>query len=234
MELIASKRISNFQIYGSYVLSKLFGNFQGSYRSDNFQEDPNISSMFDFTNSDGRLTGQDIPGVLPSDRTHQFKFFSSYQWRNFIFGASWTPTSGTPITDLLDHPDYLNAGEVPVCPSPAGQPQPLSTTETASSFTCPGGPRGALGRTAWTLPVNLHGEYTWKFSDRMRVKFVADLFNIFNRQTVVRVNQFGEIGSSPGTANPDFLKPFLSGVPVDFADPYESPFNARLAVRFEF
>ncbi len=234
MELIASKRISNFQIYGSYVLSKLFGNYQGSYRSDNFQQDPNISSMFDFTNSDGLLTGQDIPGVLPTDRRHQFKFFSSYQWRNFVFGASWTPTSGTPITDLLDHPDYLNAGEVPVCPSPAGQPEPLSTTETPASFTCPGGPRGALGRTAWTLPVNLHGEYTWKLSERMRVKFVADLFNIFDRQTIVRVNEAGEVGGSPGLANPDFLKPFLSGVPVDFADPYESPFNARLAVRFEF
>jgi hypothetical protein len=68
----------------------------------------------------------------------------------------------------------------------------------------------------------------------MRVKFVADLFNIFNEQKVVRVNQFGEVGGSPGTANPDFLKPALSGDPVTFGDPYENPFNARLAVRFEF
>ncbi len=68
-EFIVSKRFSNVQFYGSYVLSKLDGNYQGSYRSDNGQNDPNISSMFDFTNSDGRLTGQDIPGVL-EHRSH--------------------------------------------------------------------------------------------------------------------------------------------------------------------
>jgi len=126
-EFIVNKRFSNVQFYGSYVLSKLYGNFQGSYRSDNNQNDPNISSMFDFTNSDGRLTGQDIPGVLDTDRTHQFKLFANYMWHNFSVGASWLPTSGTPVTDLLDHPVYENAGEVPVCPNPAGTPQPLRT-----------------------------------------------------------------------------------------------------------
>jgi hypothetical protein len=232
-EFIISKRFSNVQLYASYVLSKLDGNYQGSFRSDNGQNDPNISSMFDFTNSDGRLTGQDVPGLLETDRTHQFKLFGNYMWHNFMFGASWLPTSGTPITDLLDHPAYLNAGEVPVCPNASG-PQPLSTTITAASFNCPGGPRGALGRTAWTFDFNLHGDYTIKLGERMRLKFVADLFNIFNEQKLVRVNQFGEVGGSPGTANPDFLKPALSGDPVTFADPYENPFSARLAVRFEF
>jgi hypothetical protein len=216
MELIASKRFSNVQFYGSYVLSKLYGNFQGSFRSDNGQQDPNISSMFDFTNSDGVLTGQDIPGVLPSDRRHQFKLFGNYMWRNLNIGASWLPTSGTPITRLLDHPAYLNAGEIPTCPD--------------GSVTCTGGPRGQEGRTSWIFPVNLHADYTVKLGERARVKFVADLFNLFNEQAVIRVNQFAEIGNSPGVANPDFLKPDLG----NFANPYQIPFSARLAVRFEF
>jgi hypothetical protein len=234
MELIFSKRLPfyNATFYGSYVLSKLDGNYQGSYRSDNGQQDPNISSLFDFTNSDGLLTGQDIPGVLPSDRTHQLKLFGNFQWHSINVGLSFTPTSGTPITDFLDHPasDYLNAGEVPVCPNPAGTPQPLSGATTAASFSCPGGPRGALGRTPWIFPFNVHLDYTWKLGERLRVKAVADLFNIFNEQTVIHTNQFGEIGGSPGTANPDFLKPALG----TFADPYMNPFNARLALRFEF
>ena len=75
---------------------------------------------------------------------------------------------------------------------------------TAASFTCPGGPRGALGRTAWTFPFNLHGEYTMKLGERMRLKFVADLFNLFNEQKLIRVNQFGEHGGSPGTAESGF------------------------------
>ena len=206
MELIVSKRFSNLQIYGNYTLSKLWGNFQGSYRSDNGQQDPNISSLFDFTNSDGRLTGQDTPGVLPSDRTHQLKLFGNYQWRAVNFGLSWTPTSGSPITELDDHPAYLNAGEIPV------------------------GGRGALGRTDWIFPVSAHADYTWKFSERARLKFVADMFNLFNQQRVFRVNQLHEVGGSPGTLNPDFLLPALG----QFADPYQAPFNARLAVRFEF
>ncbi len=230
-EFIVTKRFSNLQFNGSYVLSKLYGNYQGSFRSDNFQNDPNISSMFDFTNSDGRLTGQDLPGVLETDRRHQFKLFGNYMWHNINLGASWNPTSGTPITDLVDHPAYLNGGEIPVCPSPAGQPEPLSTTITPASFVCPGGPRGALGRTAWTFDFNLHADYTIKLGERMRLKFVADLFNIFNEQRIVRVDQDGEVGYSPGTVNPDFLKP---SVALGFADPYENPFSARLAVRFEF
>ncbi len=179
-EFIVSKRFANVQFYGSYVLSKLYGNYQGSYRSDNGQNDPNLSSMFDFTNSDGRLTGQDLPGVLNSDRTHQFKLFGNYMWHNFNVGASWTPTSGTPITDLLAHPAYLNPGEIPVCPN--------------GTFTCPGGPRGAEGRTPWIFPFNLHGDYTIKMGERMRVKFVADLFNLFNEQQIIRVNQWSQAG----------------------------------------
>jgi Carboxypeptidase regulatory-like domain/TonB-dependent Receptor Plug Domain len=210
MELIVSKRFStNFQFYGSYVLSKLYGNFQGSFRGDNFQTDPNISSLFDFTNSDGVLTGQDTPGVLPTDRRHQFKLFGNYQWRAFNLGLGWTPTSGTPISRLNDHPAYENAGEIPV------------------------GPRGALGRTSWALPFSLHGEYTKPITEKVRFKFVADFFNIFNQQQVVRVNQNAEIDGSPGTPNPDFLLPDLFDYPPP-SSPYQNPFNARLGLRFEF
>ena len=64
------------------------------------------------------------------------------------------------------------------------------------------------------------------------MKFVADLFNIFNEQKVIRVNQCGEISGSPGVANPDFLKPDLrAGVSRILI---KIPFSARLAVRFEF
>ena len=219
-ELVVSKRFANVQFYGSYVLSKLYGNYQGNFRSDNGQQDPNISSMFDFTNSDGRLTGQDIPGILNSDRTNQFKLYGNYMWKNFVFGASWLPTSGTPITELFAHPAYQNAGEIPVCPG---------STSTNEIFSCAGGPRGALGRTPWIFPINLHGEYSVKLKgEKMRLKFVADLFNIFNEQRITRVNQWAQLNG--GVTNPDFLLPGLQ----QFADPYQNPFQARLAARFEF
>ena len=66
MELVVGRRFgTGMQLYASYVLSRLTGNFQGSFRGDNGQTDPNISSLFDFTNSDGLLSGQYIPGPLP-------------------------------------------------------------------------------------------------------------------------------------------------------------------------
>jgi hypothetical protein len=141
-------------------------------------------------------------------------------WKSFNFGASWLPTSGTPITKLLDHPVYDNAGEIPVCPN--------------GTFTCPGGPRGAFGRTPWIYPLNLHVDYTRKLGEKYRMKLVADLFNVFNERKLVRVNQNAEINNSPGTLNPDFLQPDAEDFHGTSGGPYQLPFAARLAVRFEF
>ena len=57
---------------------------------------------------------------------------------------------------------------------------------------------------------------------------IAGLFNLFNEQAVTRVNEWSQL--SGGATNVDFLKPFL----MQYADPYQNPFSARLAVRFEF
>jgi hypothetical protein len=218
MELVVGRRFSNgVQLYGSYVLSKLAGNFQGSYRGDNGQTDPNISSLFDFTNSDGLLTGQFTPGVLPTDRTNQFKFYGNYAWKNLNFGLSWQILSGVPITKLLDHPVYLNNGEVPVCPD--------------GTFNC--SPRGAFGRSQWQYPLDFHADYTWKVSEKSHLKFMADMFDLFNTTWVQYPDMTGELDNSPGTPNPDFLKPGGTGG-SQIRDAYTRPFYARLGVRFEF
>src|SRR5882762_8685104 len=205
MELTVSKRMSaNFQLYGSYLLSKLYGNFEGSYRNDNTQSDPNISSLFDFTNTDGLLGFQSVPGVLPNDRRHQLKLFGNYQWKNFNFGLSWSVRSGIPLTALAAHPDYDNAGEIPTSP------------------------RGSLGRTPWTFPVDLHGDYTLKLGENKRLKFVADLFNVGNQTRLIQIDTWTQLDLA--TPNPDYLKPGTNLI----AYPYQNPFAARLAVRFEF
>jgi hypothetical protein len=215
MELVVGRRFSNgLQFYGSYVLSRLSGNFQGNFRGDNGQTDPNISSLFDFTNSDGLLSGQYIPGPLPTDRTHQIKLYGNYTVKNFNFGLSWQILSGNPITKLLDHPGYLNQGEVPVCPD--------------GTFNC--SPRGAFGRSQWQYPLDLHADYTYKLKEKMNVKFLADMFNVMNKTWVNYVNQFAELSNQPGSVNPDFLKP--GGLSI--RDAYTRPFYARLGVRLEF
>ena len=210
MEIVVNRRLSkSFQFYGSYVLSKLYGNYEGNFRADNGQIDPNISSMFDFTNTDGKMTNQFAPGVLPTDRTHQLKLFGNYQWRNLNLGLSWNIQSGTPITGLLDHPVYANGGEVP------------------------DGPRGRYGRTDWYFPLDLHADYTWKLRETKALKFGMDMFNITNRVFPYYVDQWEEVNGTPGLKNPDFMKPVL---PQGFGaiSGFSSPFNARLSVRFVF
>jgi len=205
MELIVSRRLSsNFQVYTSYRLSKLYGNFEGSFRNDNNQSDPNISSLFDFTNTDGLLGFQQAAGVLPNNRTHQLKFFGNYQWKNFNLGASLVAQSGTPLTPLAAHPAYDNAGEIPIMP------------------------RGSLGNTPVTFPLDLHGDYTYKMGESRRIKLIADLFNIGNQTRLTAINTWTE--SAPGSPNPDYLKPGTNLI----ANPYQTPFFARLSVRFEF
>jgi hypothetical protein len=210
MELVMTKRFgANWQTFASYRLAKLSGNYEGLFRSDAGLLAPYMSTMFDFANTDGRLLDQARTGVLPLDRRHSLKLFGNYQFtnrwlKNLNVGGAWNIESGTPISRYMAHPAYNIPGEV------------IS------------GSRGALGRTDWTYPVDIHADYTWKVAEGKNVKFVADLFNLFNQKRLVHVDQNFQL--SKFTANPDFLKPNT----VNFAYPYQVPFHARLGVRFEF
>jgi hypothetical protein len=216
MELTFSKRFSaNWQFFGSYRLSKLYGNYEGLFRNDNGQSDPNITSLFDFTNTDGRLADQFASGVLPTDRTHQVKLFTNYSFgggtgrflravNGLNIGLSWLLQSGTPISQYLAHPAYDNPGEVPV------------------------GGRGSLGRTDWTFPIDAHVDYTIKLREKLALRLVGDMFNILNQRRALYVDQWLEL--STGVTNPDFLKPAANV----YANPYETPRYTRVAVRLEF
>ncbi len=207
-EFIMSKRFSHgFQFYASYRLAKLVGNYEGNFRNDNAQSDPNISSMFDFTNTDGLLADQFKVGLLPTDRTNQVKLFGNYEWKGFNFGSTWIVQSGTPLSAFLAHPAYTNAGEIPT------------------------GGRGTKGRTPATFPLDFHADYTVKLSEQKRLKFGADMFNLFNQKRALYLDQNLEV--APGSPDADYKKPFgifLGNQP----NAYQSPFIARLSARFEF
>jgi outer membrane receptor protein involved in Fe transport len=101
LEFTATKRFTNnYQFIASYVYSSLIGNYEGLFRNDNGQSDPNITSLFDLVSL---LTG--TYGRLPNDRPHQFKFDASYRtpWK-LMFGASFRAQSGIPYNKLIPHP----------------------------------------------------------------------------------------------------------------------------------
>ncbi|MGH2670689.1 MAG: hypothetical protein ACRDH5_16535, partial [bacterium] len=119
MEISLERRLrDNWQFFANWRIAKLFGNFEGSFRNDNGQEDPNISSLFDFIGSVG-LADQFAPGKLPTDRVHIVNFYGSYMinsgWANGLnIGSNLRVQSGTPISRFNAHPAYFNAGEIPV------------------------------------------------------------------------------------------------------------------------
>jgi len=116
LEMILTKRFGDhWQFYGNMKFSRLRGNYEGLYRNDNGQSDPNISSLFDFPNSP-LLAGQFESGPLNSDVPYSLKLYGNYAWDNGLnLGAALNIAAGTPRTPLLAHPNgfYQNSGEVP-------------------------------------------------------------------------------------------------------------------------
>ena len=203
----------NWQLLANWRIAKLRGNYEGHLRNDNGQTDPGISSLFDFVGGEfGFLGDQFAVGPLNSDRRHVINIFGNYSFsksgfgHNFFegslnglnIGAGFHSESGLPISELLAHPVYLNAGEIPV------------------------GGRGKLGRTPWDSRLDLHVDYPWNITERFKLKFIADFFNVTNNRPVRQFQEFREL--SLGVNNVDFLQPRT----------YYPPFNMRLGMRFEF
>ncbi len=219
VEIELNKRFSKgWQLLTNWRIASLRGNYEGHLRNDNGQTDPGISSLFDFTAGDFGLLGDQLAiGPLNTDRRHIANIYGSYAFGDqalgkrltgLNLGAGLRMESGLPISEFLAQPVYANAGEVPV------------------------GGRGKLGRTPFFAQLDLHADYPWKLSERAKVVFAADFFNVTNNQPVLLFDQFRE--SQAGQPNPDFLKPFNGNTSTLLRLGYHAPFNMRLGLRFEF
>jgi hypothetical protein len=215
-----------WQMRANYRIAKLTGNYEGSFRNDNGQNDPNISSLFDFTRGDFNLLGQQfVPGVLNTDVRHLVNGFVSYTLngnhaKGLTLGSSVHFQTGVPINNLFAHPVYANAGEIPFCAD--------NTTNCTSA-------RGALGREKDWGSVDFHGDYPIRITEGTRLKLGVDLFNVTNNRTLLRLDQFAQ--RTVGVPNADFQKPTgigPSAVNGNTNPGYQRPFNARFSVRYEF
>ncbi len=114
--------------------------------------------------------------------------------------------SGLPVSEFLPHPVYLNAGEIPV------------------------GGRGKLGRTPFFSTLDLHADYPFQITERAKLSFIADFFNVTNSRKVLLPDQFSQLDL--GATNPDFLQPQINLTTL--SQGFRLPFNMRLGLRFEF
>src|SRR6266516_829707 len=216
LEFTATKRFSkNYQFIASYVYSSLIGNYEGLFRNDNGQSDPNITSLFDLPSLNVNIYGR-----LPNDRPHQLKLNSSYRtpWR-FLVSANFYAQSGIPFNAQFPHPVYGND---------EGFALPRGTA------ILPVGSRGGIkaggSRSPMTWQLDLGGYFPIKMGENRELRFTADWFNVTNAQRATRLDQTLRINSGiSGAQSIQFANPFY-GTGLNF----QFPSALRLGAKFSF
>jgi outer membrane receptor protein involved in Fe transport len=227
LEFTATKRFTNnWQFIGSYVYSSLIGNYEGLFRNDNGQSDPNITSLFDLQSL---LAG--TYGRLPNDRPHQLKFDGSYRTPfKLLVGASFRAQSGIPFNALVPHPVYGN-NEGFCIPGLSCVPRGTAIVPTVTA-TVPGFPNevNSIGsnRTPTTFNLDMNAYYPIQFGENRQLRFQVDWFNVFNSQRAIRLDETFLINSGV-TGVPPVSNPFWGSGTI-----FQFPSSLRLGVKFQF
>ncbi len=167
VELGLDKRFSNRYFFsGSYVWSRLEGNYAGLASSDeNGRTSPNVNRNFDLPFIGFSGQGQPDNGVLPTDRPHAFK----------VFGAYEIPFSKTNTMELTGF-QLIQSGT------------PLTTRYTVFGV---GGQilngRGDLGRTPWFSQTDFGLRHKYRFGADNRFTLIGtlDILNLFDERNVI-------------------------------------------------
>jgi hypothetical protein len=161
LEATARKRFSRgWQLLASYVLSRLEGNYDGSYQRSVGSGSPNFNPAFDFAdfqvNADGPLTSESV---------HQAKLDGSYELKNGLnLGLSTHWYSGWPENAYGLSFNY-------------------------SSWQYYLVPRGSVGRNPSDFEIDLHASYPIRLGKRVRLRLQVDVFNLLDRQAIVSYDQ---------------------------------------------
>jgi len=194
--------LRNFNIFASYTYSRLYGNWAGLANSDEAgRSQPNVSRAFDLSpgNFDGK--GQNVYGLLATDRPNQFKFFGNYLWKTKAGGTTFSLSqiafSGTPLSSEV--------------------------TFIVPAFFAG---RGDLGRTPALTQTDVLVAHSFNVTERVSVKFDANVLNLLNQAIVVgrttRLNRNGDLNLL--VANPYGGYDALALVnPVNGAAPARNP-----------
>jgi hypothetical protein len=196
----------------SYTWQKLRGNYEGSVKSDNNQDDAGLTQDFD---QPGLTEG--AFGHLANERKHSFKVFGYVRPLDWMsVGANLTVRSPRHFSCIGLHPtdEFAQAYGAAsfYCANPAGNGG--STTSTLV-------PRGSAFKSEWykNLDLGVQFELPGALSGS---SFRIDMFNVFNWQDELDAVEFGEFDS--GAIRPDYG--FVTG--------YQTPRSVRFtrAMRF--
>ncbi len=215
---------NNWSAMASYRWSRLRGNYEGYYNNFIGQSDPGITALFDFPYNDPSYTAFGYPGdirflgdpdaLLSLDQTHMIKLFANYAVGGRLnIGVGFNAHSGTPLTPLAWNPAY-NEADIPLAPVGSGM-------DTVDGF---------RSRTPFVTQTDVQLSYTLRFG-RRQATLLADVFNLFNRQTTLMYDTYSQIGVN--VANPNFGEP-ISEVASAPGPQFQPPRQIRFGVRVGF
>ena len=169
----------------SYTNSETEGNYEGTVKSDNGQDDAGITQDFD---QPGLVDGS--MGLLPNHREHSFKGnFTKVLSANVLMGLNMTLESPRYFGCIGNHPTDV-----------------FAAAYGASSWYCGGEltPRGSVTQSNWV--PNIDALLSWNVPvANGSLNLRADIFNVMDFDSVIDIREFGELDS--GAADPNYLKP---------------------------
>ena len=158
----------------NYTWSRNEGNTEGQVRSDNGQADVAVTSVWDYPEL---MKGAD--GLLPNDRTHQFKIYGFMEVTSeWGVGANILLASGRPRSCLGYEPNPGATG------SPGYRNQTyycLGTDRTKNVLTT----RGDQGNLPWDNRLDMNVSYKPSYVKGLELK--VDVFNVFDAQVAQNV-----------------------------------------------
>ena len=193
----------------AYTWSHSWGNNEGYIRSDNGQDDAGLTTLFD---QPGLLDG--AYGNLPNDRRHMVKIFGSYQVaEGLLIGANLQWQSGRPINAFGYHPTDEFAREY-----------------GSESFYAQGElvPRGSMGTTPSNWSLDLTASYSMDLGEDYDLTLRADVFNVFNNDTVTEVYEIYDDESSDHALGVMPTMDSFYGQPTNWQTPRYFRFSASL------
>ena len=207
VEFTASKAFNG--VWGfdfSYTYQKLRGNYEGSVKSDNNQDDAGLTQDFDVP---GLTRG--AYGTLANNREHTFKLFGSWEPVDWMrIGANLTVQSPRSFSCIgVAVPDYialLVAGENAVlnggaasqygassfyCRNPKGNANGTPYTDPITGETSVLVPRGTAFKSPWSKNLDLGVQF--KLGETLGDSSLrVDVFNVFNWKSKTDFVEFGE------------------------------------------
>lgn len=219
MELSFEKRFSNnWGLFGSYTLSRLYGNYSGLASSDeNGRTSPNVNRYFDHIEDTFDRNGQRVLGRLGTDRPHQFKaqFIYRFGW-DMNVSINQYVASGIPVTEQAS----VGAG-IPFFPYG----------------------RGNLGRTPVLKQSDLSVFQNFKM-DKLDIQIGVTVLNLLDSDTVTRRQNSRTVGSVPVTTEQFFqgfnyeallaANPNIGNVQFNQPNQYQTPREVRLSAKISF